>query len=165
MKISKAQFLTKITPYLDAREPDDILQLAALTASHELDEPMLTTLLAVDSRHWATLLGIPKNWFQQMELPGEKQDEAIRYRGFFLRKKYHLTERELELWYGMSLGMTYPQLAHKFVISETTVKTHTNNIFVKLGVHDRTKAVCLAHAYNYPPAALLRKHLTQKAAA
>ncbi len=41
-------------------------------------------------------------------------------------------------------GITYKGVADRLVISETTVKTHVNNIFQKLQVNDRTQAVLYA---------------------
>jgi DNA-binding NarL/FixJ family response regulator len=48
-------------------------------------------------------------------------------------------------------GLTYKGVADKLVISETTVKTHVNNInniFQKLQVNDRTQAVLYAIKYG-----------------
>ena len=50
-------------------------------------------------------------------------------------------EEVLEL---LTQGVTYKGVATKLFISETTVKTHVNNIFQKLQVNDRTQAVLYA---------------------
>ena len=44
----------------------------------------------------------------------------------------------------LTQGVTYKGVAGKLFISETTVKTHVNNIFQKLQVNDRTQAVLYA---------------------
>jgi DNA-binding NarL/FixJ family response regulator len=60
----------------------------------------------------------------------------------------YLTSREKEVLKLLTEGMTYKGVADKLVISETTVKTHVNNIFQKLQVNDRTQAVLYAIKYG-----------------
>ena len=55
-----------------------------------------------------------------------------------------LTQREEEVLELLTQGITYKGDANKLFISETTVKTHVNNIFQKLQVNDRTQAVLYA---------------------
>ena len=55
-----------------------------------------------------------------------------------------LTPREEEVLQLLTQGVTYKGVAGKLFISETTVKTHVNNIFQKLQVSDRTQAVLYA---------------------
>ena len=55
-----------------------------------------------------------------------------------------LTKREVEVLELLTQGITYKGVANKLFISETTVKTHVNNIFQKLQVNDRTQAVLYA---------------------
>ena len=55
-----------------------------------------------------------------------------------------LTQREEEVLELLTQGVTYKGVASKLFISETTVKTHVNNIFQKLQVNDRTQAVLYA---------------------
>lgn len=55
-----------------------------------------------------------------------------------------LTQREEEVLDLLTQGVTYRGVASKLFISETTVKTHVNNIFQKLQVNDRTQAVLYA---------------------
>ena len=52
-----------------------------------------------------------------------------------------LTNREEEVLELLTNGITYKGVAQQLFISETTVKTHVNNIFQKLQVNDRTQAV------------------------
>ncbi len=56
----------------------------------------------------------------------------------------YLTQREEEVLELLTKGITYKGVANQLFISETTVKTHVNNIFQKLQVNDRTQAVLYA---------------------
>lgn len=55
-----------------------------------------------------------------------------------------LTSREEEVLDMLTQGHNYKDVAKLLFISETTVKTHVNNIFQKLQVNDRTQAVLYA---------------------
>ncbi len=55
-----------------------------------------------------------------------------------------LTPREMEILKLIAEGNTNQQIAEKYYLSPTTVKTHVQNIFHKLGVSDRTQAAVLA---------------------
>ena len=55
-----------------------------------------------------------------------------------------LTDRELEVLHSLTQGINYKQISNLLFISESTVKTHINNIFTKLNVNDRTQAVLYA---------------------
>jgi len=52
-----------------------------------------------------------------------------------------LTKREKEIINYLFLGLPNKRISHKLHISETTVKTHLNNIFKKMKVHNRTQVV------------------------
>jgi DNA-binding NarL/FixJ family response regulator len=55
-----------------------------------------------------------------------------------------LTSREEEVLDMLTQGHNYKDVSNLLFISETTVKTHVNNIFQKLQVNDRTQAVLYA---------------------
>ena len=55
-----------------------------------------------------------------------------------------LTAREEEVLALLVQGENYKDVAKKLFISETTVKTHVNNIFQKLQVNEKTQAVLYA---------------------
>jgi DNA-binding NarL/FixJ family response regulator len=55
-----------------------------------------------------------------------------------------LTDREGEVSALIARGMTNPEIAADLGIAATTVRTHVDNIFVKLGVHRRVQ---IAHHY------------------
>ena len=48
-------------------------------------------------------------------------------------------------------GSTYKDVAKELFISETTVKTHVNNIFQKLQVKEKTQAVLYAINKGFKP--------------
>ena len=62
-----------------------------------------------------------------------------------------LTMRENEVLELLTEGINYKSIAAKLIISETTVKTHVNNIFQKLQVNDRTNAVLYALSHGFKP--------------
>lgn len=60
-----------------------------------------------------------------------------------------LTSRENEVLELLTQGINYKSIAQNLIISETTVKTHVNNIFQKLQVNDRTNAVLYALTHGF----------------
>ena len=52
-----------------------------------------------------------------------------------------LTRRETEVLELVAQGLTNGEIAHRLVVSRTTVRTHLENVFAKLDVHTRTAAV------------------------
>lgn len=55
-----------------------------------------------------------------------------------------LTERELDVLRLIASGLTNAEIAEELVIAQSTVKTHINRIYSKLGVTQRTQAVVRA---------------------
>lgn len=55
-----------------------------------------------------------------------------------------LSGREVEILRQVARGLSNPEIAAAFSISEGTVKTHLHRIFVKMGVGDRTQAAITA---------------------
>ncbi len=52
-----------------------------------------------------------------------------------------LSEREIEVLKHYSKGLNYNHIAIKLEISPSTVRKHTENIYKKLGVHNKMEAV------------------------
>lgn len=59
-----------------------------------------------------------------------------------------LTDRELEVLNFMSMGLTNKEIAVRLGITAGTVKVHTHNVFSKLNVNRRMKAVAMAERMN-----------------
>ncbi len=64
---------------------------------------------------------------------------------------HYLTNREEEVLSLLLEGATYKDVARDLFISETTVKTHVNNIFQKLQVKEKTQAVLYAINKGFKP--------------
>jgi len=77
-------------------------------------------------------------YFQQQVI--EEKTETVQEENYLS----FLTAREEEVLDLLCQGVTYKGVASQLFISDTTVKTHVNNIFQKLQVNDRTQAVLYA---------------------
>ena len=62
-----------------------------------------------------------------------------------------LTERELEVLALLSRHLTNKEIAEELVVSPSTVKTHTLNIYRKLDVRGRQQAVARAQELGILP--------------
>jgi LuxR family maltose regulon positive regulatory protein len=62
-----------------------------------------------------------------------------------------LSERELEVLALFAEGLTNQEIASRLFLSLNTVKAHSRNIYGKLGVHSRTRAVAKARALGLLP--------------
>ena len=52
-----------------------------------------------------------------------------------------LSERELEVLRLLGTELSGPEIARKLMVSLSTLRTHTQNIYAKLGVNHRRAAV------------------------
>jgi len=50
-----------------------------------------------------------------------------------------LTNREFEIIQDIVKGITNPQIANKYFVSENTIKSHIKNIYAKLGAHSKAE--------------------------
>ncbi|MBR6164233.1 response regulator transcription factor [bacterium] len=85
--------------------------------------------------------GLSSRFFEYFQKSFKEDNMQNQEQGNLLQ---YLTPREEEVLDLLTQGVTYKGVAGRLFISETTVKTHVNNIFQKLQVNDRTQAVLYA---------------------
>ncbi|MGQ5638923.1 MULTISPECIES: response regulator [unclassified Streptomyces] len=59
-----------------------------------------------------------------------------------------LTDREHEILVAIGKGWTNGEIAERFVLSESTVKTHVGRVLSKIGARDRVQAVIFAYDHG-----------------
>jgi len=59
-----------------------------------------------------------------------------------------LTPREREILLAIAEGLTNGEIGERFVLSESTVKTHVGRVLLKLGLRDRVQAVIFAFEHG-----------------
>ncbi|WP_369241277.1 response regulator [Streptomyces sp. R21] len=59
-----------------------------------------------------------------------------------------LTDREREILVAVGRGWTNGEIAARFVLSESTVKTHVGRVLAKIGARDRIQAVIFAYDHG-----------------
>jgi DNA-binding NarL/FixJ family response regulator len=59
-----------------------------------------------------------------------------------------LTPKEREVLTLIAEGLTNRQIAERLFVNESTVKTHINHLFAKVGVRDRAQAVTYAYQHG-----------------
>lgn len=59
-----------------------------------------------------------------------------------------LTDREHEILVAVGKGWTNGEIAARFVLSESTVKTHVGRVLAKIGARDRIQAVIFAYDHG-----------------
>ncbi len=89
--------------------------------------------------HRQLSLVISKNSFlvSLSSLPPEQQQQTVARIG----GDSQLSERESEIAMLLLKGYPYKLIASKLYISESTVKSHVQNIYGKLGIHSRTELI------------------------
>ncbi len=63
-----------------------------------------------------------------------------------LADRFGLTAREDEVLALIGDGLSNTEIAASLYVGVSTVKTHINAIFAKLGVRDRAQAIALVHS-------------------
>ncbi len=63
-------------------------------------------------------------------------------------KDLEISSREYEVLLHISEGLSNKEIGEKLFLSESTIKTHVSNLFLKLNAKRRTQAVQIAKAYK-----------------
>ena len=76
----------------------------------------------------------------------ERQGDDIDERCERIGAEHGLSKREVEILQYLCRGRSRPYIAETLYLSENTVRTHSKNIYAKLGVHNRQELLDLASA-------------------
>ncbi len=127
----------------------------AVAASECLLQPFLdggndvATMLAA-----LEVTGAEAEWRSQVvaaQTPAQPQRDKVNSDGVGVELAEPLSPREIEVLEQIGLGKPNSQIALDLFIAEGTVKRHTHNIYSKLGVSNRTKAVARASELGILP--------------
>ncbi|WP_080802322.1 helix-turn-helix transcriptional regulator [Arabiibacter massiliensis] len=75
---------------------------------------------------------------------GGQAGDLLDARCAVLGRAHGLSKREVEILQYLCKGRSRPYIAETLYLSENTVRTHSKNIYVKLGVHNRQELLDLA---------------------
>jgi DNA-binding NarL/FixJ family response regulator len=116
--------------------------LVKSASSTELVEAVRRTA-AGDAVFTPGLAGLVLGEFRRMMAPGPDADDGPR-----------LTERETEILRLVAKGLSSRQIAERLVISHRTVQNHTQNVLVKLQLHNRVELAryAIERGLDDPPA-------------
>jgi LuxR family maltose regulon positive regulatory protein len=81
---------------------------------------------------------IAPNYVRQLLIAFGKVEDSAPVKQVLLEP---LSERELEVLRLLRTDLSGPEMARELIVSLNTIRTHTKNIYSKLGVNDRRAAV------------------------
>lgn len=120
LRAGASGFLTEDT------RPDELLAgIRAVAAGDAVIAPVLTRRL--------------------LDLFADQLDDDLRGRVREDPRLDSLTGREREVLVAIGHGLTNGEIAQRFTLSESTVKTHVGRVLAKIGARDRVQAVILAY--------------------
>ncbi|MEK8128731.1 LuxR C-terminal-related transcriptional regulator [Paenibacillus filicis] len=140
-------------PYMVKHRPRSVLALpvaiqgdlqGVLYLENNYASGVFTTDRAALLQMLSSQLGYVYTLMQYFEPPGP--DAAHDERPAMLVPA--LTNREVDVLQGLSAGLSNKEIAVRLVMSAGTVKVHVRNVFDKLGVNNRVKAVAMAAKLN-----------------
>ena len=150
--------LISMMAYMDCEDLDNALSCLNTILSIKSGDALLRTYLDEGARlsdclkrvvNNTKVINLPENvntFIKNMLALGKKDAESFRSA---VHKPFDiLSQRELEILKELSLGGANKSIANKLNISERTIKFHLQNIYAKLGVNSRTKALNVAHRYH-----------------
>ena len=119
-----------------------LFQLSSLSlVTHSLSADLIISIGAVILIGLGVYLGLNFKKQQKTTEPAKEVDrEKVAALG--------LSSRELEVLELVARGLSNREVADQLFVSESTVKTHVSNLFIKLDVKRRTQAVTRAKELN-----------------
>ena len=152
------KLLISMMACMDCKDLDNALSCLDTILSIKSGDALLRTYLDEGARlsdclkeivNSTKVINLPENvnTFIKNMLALEKKD-ALSSRSEVHKPFDILSRRELEILKELSLGAANKSIANKLDISERTIKFHLQNIYAKLGVNSRTKALNVAHRYH-----------------
>ena len=82
--------------------------------------------------------GIAPSYVRRLLAAVDRTEETAPIQQGFIER---LSEREADVLRLLGSDLDGPDIARKLVVSQNTVRTHTKNIYAKLGVNNRRAAV------------------------
>ncbi len=143
-RIASAVISIRITiAYWILKNPQavSVPQDAAVTVLPKTGEPV-----TVSDCVKLELSGAPQGEEFQTDEPAGSESKDAKLTAF--SRQYQLTARESEIFALMLKNMTNQEICDNLFVSLGTVKTHTHNIFSKLGVSRRKEALSLYTEYK-----------------
>ncbi len=128
---NKEKAIVNLIEALEAASSENILMSFILYLSWMSD--LLNEVYKIQA---TTKTNIPKKLTDKLKLVIEKREEYLKIKSVSV-----LSDRELDTLKLIAENLTNQEIADKLFISLNTVKTHLKNIFLKLDVDNRTKAV------------------------
>jgi len=109
--------------------------------------PMTSLLSAFMKQGAAAKQGIAPSYVRRLLAAVNKTEDSTPVTQGLIEP---LSERELEVLRLLGTDLGGPEIARELVVSLNTVRTHTKNIYAKLGVNNRRAAVRRAQELNLP---------------
>ena len=152
------KLLISMMAHMDCEDLDNALSCLNAVLSIKSGDALLRTYLDEGARlsdclkrivNNTKVINLPENvntFIKNMLALGRKDAESFKSE---VHKPFDiLSQRELEILKELSLGGANKSIANTLNISERTIKFHLQNIYAKLGVNSRTKALNVAHRYH-----------------
>jgi len=125
--------LVSLQRALTLSEPEDYVRVF-------VDEgpPMASLLRAAARTAHSEQTGIARNYVRRLQAAVSRTGDSTPVRQGLIEP---LSERELDVLRLLGTDLDGPDIARELVVSLNTVRTHTKNIYAKLGVNNRRAAV------------------------
>jgi DNA-binding CsgD family transcriptional regulator len=152
VEAARTNWLTNLPNMLSARQRSSFYALAACEASGLLHVAM-PSFVDLCRQEWSGWIGpfLPKEVVDRLNEGAQayvgknvvvsyvQMNEIYLLRGRAKVAADTLSEREFEIAHQVSEGHDYKTIALALNVSPATVRTHVNNIFVKLGINDKAR--------------------------